>query len=108
MSEAMTKSAGGQEKMRKIRTFCIDGDRLDVVFRYDDIWDVWLGDYPYFKSEPRLTPSGRPWRNAVCIECPYSTERDNECGSCPYFVRQKPGDLIGVCFNEQLRERLAE
>ncbi len=108
MCEAMGKSSTERETMRKIRTFCIDGDRLDVVFRYDDEWNVWLGDYPYFKSEPRLTPSGRPWRNAVCIECPYSTEHDGECGCCPHFVRQKQGDMIGVCFNERLRERLLE
>lgn len=88
----------------EIRTICMDGDSIDVTFRYDEQWEVWIGEHPFFKEEPRYTPSGRPWRNAVYNECPHhGGEKYNDCGTCPHFKKQNTKDLIGVCFNDALR-----
>lgn len=84
---------------KETRTFLIDGDALEVEFRYDEEWHVWLGNYPYFDAEPRYTPSGRPWRNVIHEGCPYASE----CGVCTHLQRQSPSDMIGVCFHEEYK-----
>lgn len=43
------------------RTFQIDGDRLEVEFRYDADWKVWLGDFPLLQR--RAAP--HPLRTAM-------------------------------------------
>lgn len=91
-------------KKREIRTITVDGDSIEIVFRYDEEWKIWLGDYPYFKEEPRRTSSGRLWQNAGNVECPYADPISTDCGSCCYFKRENPMDLIGVCFHEALRQ----
>lgn len=91
-------------KKKELRTFHIDGDSLEIVFRYDEDWKVWLGEYPYFKEEPRFTPSGRPWRNAIHEGCPFVTGAGGVCGCCEHLKRQSPGDLIGVCFHHELQQ----
>ena len=85
------------------RTFQIDGDRIEVEFRYDAEWKVWLGDFPYFTDEPRHTPSGRPWRNVIHEGCPHASTPGEPCGACSHLRRQNPGDMIGVCFHEGMR-----
>ena len=93
-----------QEKT-KIRTICIDGDCIPVTFHFDEQWQVWIGEYPFFKEEPRYTPSGRPWRNVTFAECPYhGNPQYNDCGSCPMLKKQSHRDLIGVCYREELRQ----
>lgn len=88
----------------EVRTFCVDGDSIAVTFRYDEQWKTWIGEYPFFKEEPRYTPSGRPWRNAVHTECiHHGGGKHNDCGTCRYFTKGTPMDLIGVCFNDKLR-----
>ncbi|MBQ2765296.1 MAG: hypothetical protein IJO94_01020 [Firmicutes bacterium] len=97
--------------MRKkmFRTIRVDEDALEIMFLYDDKWRTWIGQYPFFKEEPRYTPSGRPWRNAVFTECIYHKEDNySDCGSCPHFVKHDPKDLIGVCFHEKLRQKEAD
>ena len=88
------------------RTFRIDGDTVSVAFRFDESWKVWLGDYPYFDEEARHTPSGRPWRNVIHEGCPHASIHGETCGACCYLKRQSPGDLIGVCFHDALRQSL--
>lgn len=90
---------------REIRTICVDGDAIHIPFRYDEEWKLWLGEYPYFEEEPRMTPSGRLWKNAGHSECPYADPVSGDCGGCPLFKKEKPKDLIGVCFHEALRQR---
>ncbi len=90
---------------RELRTFRVDGDTLEIEFRYDEDWSVWLGEYPYFKEDPRFTPSGRPWRNVIHEGCPHAPNRGDTCGECSYLRRQSPGDMIGVCFHEAIRRR---
>lgn len=90
-------------KKKEKRTFHIDGDILEVEFRYDKDWKVWLGDFPYFAEEPRHTPSGRPWRNVIHEGCPHASITGEACGACSYLKRQSPGDMIGVCYHESMR-----
>lgn len=90
---------------RETRTFHIDGDSLSIVFRYDELWHVWLGDYPYFENEPRRTPSGRPWKNAIHEGCPHNSAPGENCGACIYLKRESPGDMIGVCFHDAMKEK---
>ncbi len=100
-----TQSCAAGSLQTELRTFHIDGDTLEIEFRYDKKWEVWLGDYPYFKDEPRFTPSGRPWKNVIHEECPHAAIRGEACGSCIHLRRQPLNDLIGVCFYEGLRLR---
>lgn len=89
---------------RKARTIRVDGDSLVVALRYDAQWNVWLGEYPFFKDEPRHTPTVRPWRNVAYTHCTVrSTAMYTDCGSCPHYQREDPSDLIGVCFHEANR-----
>lgn len=90
-------------KKKELRTFHIDGDILEIEFRYDSEWKVWLGNYPYFKDEPRFTPFGRPWRNVIHEGCPHASISGETCGSCSYLRRQSPGDMIGVCFHDGMQ-----
>lgn len=85
----------------KYRTFTVDGDMLKVQFRFDELWGIWLGDYPYFADEPRYTPSGKPWKGAADVGCTHyeGETADGCCGSCRYYIREKPADMIGVCDN---------
>ena len=97
------------EKKKMLRTIRVDEDALEVMFLYDDQWKIWIGQYPFFKEDPRYTPSGRPWRNAIFTEClHHGGEGNNDCGSCPHFRKQDHKDLIGVCFNEKLRIKEAD
>ncbi|MBQ4264647.1 MAG: hypothetical protein IJB85_03965 [Clostridia bacterium] len=83
----------------------VDGDAVDVKFAYDERSAVWLGEYPYFEEEPRHTASGRPWRNVTYTGCSYASHPLKDCGTCPNLKRQRPTDLIGVCFHEEMRLR---
>ncbi len=85
------------------RAFCVDYDTVHVEFIYDEKFDVWIGDFPYFDEEPRLTLNGRQWKNVSFTECPYVDSQYMDCGTCRYFKRQNKTDLIGVCFNDALR-----
>ena len=49
----------------KLKTFSLDGDVVEVKFRYDEKSNVWHGDYPDFIENPRYTPNGRPWVAAI-------------------------------------------
>ncbi len=89
------------------RTFCFDDDICDVLFRYDDTFDKYCGEYPDFEEQPRYTPKGRMWITAMQSACPHSKNRFFEqrrcedCGSCAFFLTEKQGDLVGVCSNEK-------
>ena len=87
----------------KLKTFQVDGDRFTVPYHFDERSDIFIGQFPSFEEEPRYTPNGRPWKNAVSIGCPYAAGDYNDCGSCPYLVKANPQDIIGVCFHERLR-----
>ncbi len=93
-----------QKETVKLRTICIDGDSITVPFAKDCLSGVWIGEYPFFKEEPRFTPSGRPWRNVSFTGCPHheSTEY-NDCGTCRHLIKAEAKDLVGVCFCEKLR-----
>lgn len=93
------------EVKTKKRTISVDGDAIVIQFRLDELWNVWLGDYPFFKEEPRYTPSGRPWRNVSHTDCPMAKGKWGDCGSCPYFIREHPMDMIGVCFYDERRQK---
>lgn len=90
--------SGENKKQSMNRTICVDGDALDIVFFYDEEWGVWIGQYPFFKEEPRYTPAGKPWRNVTYTGCKWNTNaKYNDCGSCDYLLRERHSDLIGVC-----------
>ena len=89
---------------RRQKVYTIDNDTLHVDFTYDEACRVWIGDYPYFEEEPRRTPTGRRWRNVTHDSCPHADGPYGDCGSCTHLVRHEPGDLIGVCFHEALRD----
>ncbi len=86
-----------------VRSFVIDGDICEVVFRFDEASGRYLGDYPDFERQSRYTVSGYRWVNAIqdsCKEALHKYYPDKECldcGSCKFFTTEKEGDLIGVC-----------
>lgn len=88
-----------------LKAFRIDGDVLTVPYHYDKDTGLLIGQFPAFEEEPRYTPSGRPWKNAVSTGCPYAAGDYDDCGSCPFLAKADPRDIIGVCFHEKLRSR---
>ncbi|MBQ2825036.1 MAG: hypothetical protein IJF19_02065 [Clostridia bacterium] len=86
-----------------VRSFVLDGDICEVVFRFDEASEMYLGDYPDFESQSRYTPRGYRWVNATQDSCKkakhkYYSEKDClDCGSCRFFTTEKEGDLIGIC-----------
>ncbi len=92
-------------KKTKVQTYRIDGDILEVLFQFYEAYGVWIGDYPYFDDEPRYTPNGRLWKNVTHDSCPHADPDYKDCGTCPYLVREEAGDLIGVCFHEEMRRK---
>jgi len=85
------------------RAFCVDFDTVYVDFVYDEKFDVWLGNFPCFDEEPRITKNGRLWKNVSSTDCPYAPPQYLDCGTCSYLKKQDPKDMIGVCFNEKLQ-----
>lgn len=90
---------------QQLKTFHVDGDLLTVLYLYDEHARMFIGQFPDFDAEPRFTPNGRPWMNAVSDSCPYATDDYGDCGSCPYLIKEDARDIIGVCFHEKLRSR---
>lgn len=88
----------------KVRQFVIDGDVFEVQYQYDPTVARWYGNYPVFAETPRHTPNGRPWKNVFNTECGYSDSEFGDCGGCSFFRREKPKDVIAVCFKEELRK----
>ncbi len=96
-------------KNTKIRSIRVDDDSIAVPFTFDEQCGVWLGEYPFFKEEPRYTPSGRPWRNVSFTGCPHHGRSEyNDCGTCHHLKKAEATDLVGVCFHEELRRGEAE
>lgn len=87
----------------KRKILSLDGDTLEVIFRYDSDNDVWHGEYPNLIENPRYTPNGRPWVDVVKDDCTYATGKLGDCGGCEHFCRQDEPDLIGICMNDNLR-----
>ena len=79
-----------------LRTFRIDDDMLTVPYHCDKDTGLLIGQFPEFEEEPRYTPNGIPWKNAVSTGCPYAAGGYDDCGSCPYRVKAEPRDIIGV------------
>lgn len=86
----------------KKRIYTIDGDTVEVHRVYNEEIGRYMDDYPDFKTKPRSTPHGRLWVNVTRDDCPHADERFGDCGSCRFFRSERPGDLIGVCDNEDL------
>jgi len=93
------------------RIFSFDGDSFEVIFYYNQDFKKYFGDYPDFEEMPRFTSSGRPWITAMQGGCIHSSRIDSEfeksldCGSCIYFLKEQPGDLIGICSNENMKRK---
>ncbi len=85
------------------KTYNLDGDFLEVTFHYDELSGKYLGDYPEFADEPRYTPGGRKWADAITDDCPYADGTDKMCGTCSFMLKQDETDIIGVCGNDKLR-----
>ncbi len=94
----------------KIRSFCCDGDVVEIEFRSDEAGQRYFGLYPDFEESPRFTPNGRPWVNAMQDACEHGSNRFSpgdpciDCGSCWHFQKESEGDLIGVCDHENKRK----
>ena len=84
------------------KTFHVDDDLLTVPYHYDEEAKIFIGQFPEFESEPRYTPNGRPWKSVINENCPYAAGDYDDCGSCPYLMKEAPKDIIGVCFHEEL------
>ncbi len=87
----------------RLKTFSLDGDTIEVKFRYDADSNVWHGDSPDLIKNPRYTPTGRPWVDVVKDDCPYATSELGDCGRCKHLSKQDDTDLLWVCMNENLK-----
>ena len=90
-------------KDKIVRQFVMDGDICEVIFRFDKDSEMYIGDYPDFEQNPRVTENGYTWVNATQDSCSeavhkyYPEKTCLDCGSCSYFTTEKSGDLIGIC-----------
>lgn len=105
------KCKGGDDVPKtKVRRYCFDNDCVEVIFRLDESGRCW-GDYPDFEETPCYTKSGYPWVNAMQDACRYGVNQYNaaqsclDCGSCCYYRTERHADLIGICQNENKREK---
>jgi len=93
------------------RVFKIDDDTCEVIFYYDEAFKKYFGDYPDFDETPKFTPEGKPWVTAMESGCGAGVSKSNhketcfDCGSCLYFRRENPGDLIGICDCPEKRKK---
>lgn len=88
-----------------VRSFVLDGDECKVSFVFNEKLGKYFGEYPDFDEAPRFTPGGKRWVNVSTDACQYATDREGtgrclDCGSCKYMLREKEGDLIGVCTHD--------
>lgn len=83
---------------------------IKILSRYDEDIGKYIDEIPDFEEEPTFTPSGKPLVSAVQDRCPFAeTEGMPDCGSCKFYRTNSPGDLIGVCINENnLKQRKKE
>ena len=88
----------------KKKVYTLDGDSLEITFRYDELSQMHLGEYPDFTECPRRTPGGRKWVDVITEDCPYADGEDKTCGTCSYMLKQDEKDIIGVCMNDKLKE----
>ena len=91
------------KEMRRVFRLCEDS--VEVVFTYDSSTERYTGHYPDFERSPRFTACGRRWVNAPKDDCPLADQTYGDCGSGRYYRCEHPGDLIGVCENEQFRNK---
>ena len=87
----------------RLKIFLVDGDSVTVPYHYDEDAKIYVGQFPEFETEPRYTPNGRPWKNVVSVNCPFAAGGYDDCGSCPYLMKEGKNDIIGVCFYDRLR-----
>ena len=90
------------------RIYALEGDTLEIVFRYDELSKKFLGDYPDFEDSVRYTPCGSPWVNVTSTGCPYAEGEDDDCGSCKYLQKEEEKDIIGICTNKLLNKNTKE
>lgn len=88
----------------KKKVYTLDGDSLEITFRYDELSKKHLGEYPDFIERPRITPSGRKWVDVITEDCPYADGEDKTCGTCSFMLKQDEKDIIGICMNDNLKE----
>lgn len=88
---------------KRIHKITIDNDTIEVEYVFDEETKRWNGNFPVFEDTPKYTPSGRPWKNVYYSGCQYSDSEFGDCGGCSFFYRQKPMDVIAVCFKEELK-----
>ncbi len=86
------------------KVYTLDGDFLEITFRYDELSKKHLGEYPDFIECPRITPGGRHWVDVITEDCPYADGDDKTCGTCSFMLKQEDKDIIGICMNDKLKE----
>ena len=88
----------------KKKVYTLDGDSLEITFRYDELSKKHLGEYPDFIECPRITPGGRKWVDVITEDCPYADGDDKTCGTCSFMLKQDEKDIIGICMNEKFKK----
>ena len=58
------------------RIFSLEGSELKIIFRYNEKFGRYIGDFPDFEQEPLYTDSGKPWVCAVQDMCSHGRCKD--------------------------------
>ncbi len=58
------------------RIFSLEGSELKIIFRYNEKFGRYIGDFPDFEQEPLYTDSGKPWVCAVQDMCSHGQCKD--------------------------------
>ncbi len=86
------------------KIFTIEDVEIRMKFRYCEKCRKYIGDYPDLEEAPLFTKSGKRVVTAMQDKCRHYKSADNsvDCGSCDYYKREKEGDLIGICNNNDI------
>ncbi len=87
----------------KWREYTLDGDCIRVKSEFDETSGIWIEEYIDFENPPIYSPLGRPWKCVTNTGCPYADPAYNDCGTCPWLIKERAEDLIGICSHQQLR-----
>ncbi len=95
--------------MEKTKRYEIEGLILDIPLYYDEQAKMYIENYPDLIENPTWTPAGHRVLFSGTDACPLAEEASDggcpDCGSCKYYKRADERTWIGICINENKKQK---